>query len=73
VTNPIYVVVINYESNHVRFWNGKRPVAEYPDAEEYKTFNKGCIAYNRASVKLKDQAIDLVENYGLATERIALR
>jgi hypothetical protein len=71
-THPTYVVVINYQSDRQRFWNGRRPVAEYPDGEEYATFGKARAAFRRASAFLKDQAVDLVENYGLVTERVAL-
>ena len=70
---PIYVVVIDYQTSNQRFWNGKRPVCEYPDAEEYATFSKGRCAYGKAAAFLKDKDVDLIENYGLETERKALR
>jgi hypothetical protein len=73
VVQPTYVVVINYQRDNQRFWNGRRPVTEYPDAEEYVSFGKARAAIGKARVFLKDRAVDLVENYGLDTERVALK
>jgi hypothetical protein len=69
---PCYVVVIDYQTDRQRFWNGRRPVVEYPDAEEYKTFGKARAAYRAAARFLQDKTVDLVENYGLTSERVAL-
>lgn len=70
--NPTYVIVFDYQGAHQRFWSGKRPVTEYPDAEVYRTFGKARSACRKASAYLKDQAAKVVENYGLVSERVAM-
>lgn len=68
----IYVVVFDFQGERQRFWSGKRPVTEYPDAAEFRSFGKGKAALGSAAAYFKGQTASLVENYGDRDERVVL-
>lgn len=59
--------------HRITFWNGKRFVAEYPNAAEYMTVSKARTEYQRALDKHLREGLPgdvaAIEDYGLDTER----
>lgn len=71
--DPTFMVVFNYHDSELRkFWSGRRPVDDPSDAETYTTWRAVRAAFRKASY-LRDKNPTIVENYGLTSEREALR
>lgn len=64
----VFIIVFGYQTDHQRFWSGRRAVAEYPDAATYTTLRDARTAHGRAVSRLKDQCPVIVKDYGLDSE-----
>lgn len=70
---PSYVIAFDYQGDGQRFWSGRRPVTDASDAEIYTTFGKANAAIRGATAYLKGVVAEVIEDYGLTSERSVLR